>query len=194
MTVGCSAALTHATAACVAGGQPRPPRAHPEPRRLPEGRGRSSPSTRATSTTPPCARVGVRVIEVTTPRGAGGRAWARATALVYILAGPRRTRARSNTKVDRRHRAGRGACPVLVDAAAEILTVPNVHLQNGATLVAYSGGKCLARPAGRGPAPRAQGPREGGLGPQRAPSRLLRAAQGRQGRSDQDAHGGRRCG
>src|SRR6185369_4312272 len=36
--------------------------------------------------------------------------------------------------------------PVLVDAAAEILTIPNVHLQNGATLVAYSGGKCLRGP------------------------------------------------
>src|SRR5258707_13588865 len=36
--------------------------------------------------------------------------------------------------------------PVLVDAAAEILTIPNVHLENGATLVAYSGGKCLRGP------------------------------------------------
>src|SRR4029453_7105108 len=36
--------------------------------------------------------------------------------------------------------------PVLIDAAAEVLTVPNVHLQNGATLVAYSGGKCIRGP------------------------------------------------
>src|SRR5690606_22263335 len=36
--------------------------------------------------------------------------------------------------------------PVLVDAAAEILTVPNVHLQQGATVVAYSGGKALCGP------------------------------------------------
>jgi L-seryl-tRNA(Ser) seleniumtransferase len=36
--------------------------------------------------------------------------------------------------------------PVLVDAAAERLTVPNVHLQRGATLVGYSGGKCLRGP------------------------------------------------
>jgi len=40
--------------------------------------------------------------------------------------------------------------PVLVDAAAEILTVPNVHLQNGATLVAYSGGKCIRGPQSAG--------------------------------------------
>ena len=36
--------------------------------------------------------------------------------------------------------------PILVDAAAEILTIPNVHLENGATLVGYSGGKCLRGP------------------------------------------------
>jgi hypothetical protein len=36
--------------------------------------------------------------------------------------------------------------PILVDAAAEILTIPNVHLQRGATVVAYSGGKALCGP------------------------------------------------
>src|SRR5262249_6846103 len=40
--------------------------------------------------------------------------------------------------------------PVLVDAAAEILTIPNVHLENGVTLVAYSGGKCLRGPQSAG--------------------------------------------
>ena len=39
---------------------------------------------------------------------------------------------------------------MLVDAAAEILTVPNVHLENGATLVAYSGGKCIRGPQSAG--------------------------------------------
>ena len=36
--------------------------------------------------------------------------------------------------------------PVLVDAAAENLTIPNVHLQRGATIVAYSGGKAIRGP------------------------------------------------
>jgi len=36
--------------------------------------------------------------------------------------------------------------PVLVDAAAEKLTMPNVHLQNGASVVAYSGGKIIRGP------------------------------------------------
>src|SRR5688572_14911985 len=36
--------------------------------------------------------------------------------------------------------------PILVDAAAEVLTIPNVHLQQGATIVAYSGGKAICGP------------------------------------------------
>ena len=40
--------------------------------------------------------------------------------------------------------------PILVDAAAEILTIPNIHLQRGATLVAYSGGKFIRGPQSAG--------------------------------------------
>ncbi len=40
--------------------------------------------------------------------------------------------------------------PVLVDAAAEILTIPSIHLQRGATLVAYSGGKFIRGPQSAG--------------------------------------------
>src|SRR4029434_11282913 len=40
--------------------------------------------------------------------------------------------------------------PVFVDAAAEGLTIPNVHLQRGATLVAYSGGKFIRGPQSAG--------------------------------------------
>jgi D-glucosaminate-6-phosphate ammonia-lyase len=36
--------------------------------------------------------------------------------------------------------------PVIVDAAAEDLTIPNVHLQRGADIVCYSGGKVLRGP------------------------------------------------
>jgi L-seryl-tRNA(Ser) seleniumtransferase len=42
--------------------------------------------------------------------------------------------------------AKRKNVPVLVDAAPEILTIPNVHLQKGATMVVYSGGKQLRGP------------------------------------------------
>ena len=42
--------------------------------------------------------------------------------------------------------AHRHGVPVLTDAAAEVLAVPNIHLKRGADLVSYSGGKCLCGP------------------------------------------------
>ena len=40
--------------------------------------------------------------------------------------------------------------PVLVDAAAEDLTIPCIHLERGADVVAYSGGKAMCGPQGAG--------------------------------------------
>lgn len=40
--------------------------------------------------------------------------------------------------------------PILVDAAAERLTIPNIHLQAGASVVAYSGGKVIRGPQSAG--------------------------------------------
>jgi len=39
---------------------------------------------------------------------------------------------------------------VIVDAAAEFLAIPSIHLQHGANMVAYSGGKCLRGPQSAG--------------------------------------------
>jgi hypothetical protein len=36
--------------------------------------------------------------------------------------------------------------PIMVDAAAEVLTIPNIHLQRGADVVVYSGGKAICGP------------------------------------------------
>src|SRR5439155_304318 len=143
VTVGCAAALTHATAACVAGGNPdlhvRIPNLAGFPRDevvIPKhSRNVYDAALRA---------VGVRVIEVSTPAELEA-ALGPKTALVYILAGPEADESPLDTKVIASMAQARNV-PVLVDAAAEILTVPNVHLQNGATLVAYSGGKCLRGP------------------------------------------------
>src|SRR5678815_4944819 len=92
--------------------------------------------------------VGVRVIEVTTPAELEAALGPR-TALIYILASPEADESALSTKVIASIAQPRGV-PVLVDAAAEILTVPHVHLQNGATLVGYSGGKCLRGPQAAG--------------------------------------------
>ena len=69
--------------------------------------------------------------------------------MVYILAGPRADESPISLKAIAPLARARGV-PILVDAAAEILTIPNVHLQNGATLVGYSGGKCLRGPQAAG--------------------------------------------
>jgi len=143
VSAGCSAALTHATAACIAGGNPdlhvRIPNLAGFPKDevvIPRhSRNVYDAAVRA---------VGARVIEV----GTGEElepAFGPRTAMVYILAGPNADTGPLSTKaictIARQKRV-----PVLVDAAAEILTIPNVHLDNGATLVAYSGGKCIRGP------------------------------------------------
>lgn len=140
---GCSAAITHATAACVAGGNPD---LHV---RIPDLRGFAKDEviipTHSRNVYDAAVRaVGVRVIEVSTAEelqlAIGPR-----TAMIYILAGPSAERGplafENVVKIAKPHDV-----PIFVDAAAEILTIPNVHLQRGATLVAYSGGKCIRGP------------------------------------------------
>src|SRR5437867_5541868 len=144
---GCAAALTHATAACVAGGNPdlhvRIPNLGGFPKDeviIPKhSRNVYDAAVRA---------VGGRVIEVGTGEELEA-AFGPRTAMVYILAGPEADTGPLSTKAIARL-ANQKKVPVLVDAAAEILTVPNVHLENGATFVAYSGGKCLRGPQSAG--------------------------------------------
>jgi uncharacterized pyridoxal phosphate-dependent enzyme len=143
ITCGCSAAITHATSACIAGGNPdlhvRLPNltGFPKDEVIIPGHSRNvyDAAVRA---------VGAKVIEANTVEELE-LAFGPKTAMVYILAGPNAERGPLTTKVicdmAKKHNV-----PVLVDAAAEILTVPNVHLEKGATLVAYSGGKCIRGP------------------------------------------------
>jgi seryl-tRNA(Sec) selenium transferase len=143
VTSGCAAALTHATAACVAGGNPD---LHV---RIPNLAGFAKdeaiiPKHSRNVYDAALRAVGVRVVEVSTPAELENALGPR-TALAYIFAGPNADKSVLPTKVVAEI-AGRRGVPVLVDAAAEILTVPNVHLQAGAALVGYSGGKCLRGP------------------------------------------------
>ena len=191
VTNGCSAGLTLATAACVAGGNPD---LHV---RLPNLSGFAKDEaiipTHSRNVYDAAIRaVGVRVVEVSTLAEFEAALGPR-TALIYILAGPRADASPLSVKAIAPIAQAKGV-PILVDAAAEILTIPNVHLQNGATLVAYSGGKCLRGPQTARPAARTQGPRARRLGPQRAPSRLRPCAQGGEGRRHRDADGGRDVG
>jgi uncharacterized pyridoxal phosphate-dependent enzyme len=144
---GCAAALTHATAACVAGGNPdlhvRIPNLAGFPKDeviIPKhSRNVYDAAVRA---------VGVRIVEVGTAEELDA-AFGPQTAMIYVLADPEADRGPLNTRAIAQM-ANQRRVPVLVDAAAEVLTIPNVHLENGATLVAYSGGKCIRGPQSAG--------------------------------------------
>jgi uncharacterized pyridoxal phosphate-dependent enzyme len=143
VTSGCAAALTHATAACVAGGNPD---LHI---RIPNLTGFAKdevivPKHSRNVYDAAVRAVGVRVIEVNTKAELESAIGPR-TAMIYVLAGPRADKSELNTAAVA-SMAQPKRVPILVDAAAEILTIPNVHLQSGATLVGYSGGKCLRGP------------------------------------------------
>jgi len=143
VSCGCSAAITHATSACVAGGNPD---LHV---RIPDLRGFAKDEviipTHSRNVYDAAIRaVGVRIIEVSTPEELDLAIGPR-TAMIYILAGPGAERGPLAFETVVKHAAPHKV-PILVDAAAEILTIPNVHLQRGATLVAYSGGKCIRGP------------------------------------------------
>lgn len=143
VTCGCSAAITHATAACIAGGNPD---LHV---RLPNLAGFAKdeviiPAHSRNVYDAAVRAVGARIIEASTVEELES-AFGPRTAMVYILAGPNAESGALTTQVIC-DLAKKRKVPVFVDAAAEILTVPNVHLQKGATLVAYSGGKCIRGP------------------------------------------------
>ena len=146
VTAGCSAAITHATAACIAGGNPE------RIQRLPDLTGLKSevvvPAYSRNVYDHAARMLGVRLV-VVHDRVELERAINERTAMAYILAGPGDegplgTRAVADVLRPR-------GVPVVVDAAAEILTVkPNVHLERGASAVAYSGGKCIRGPQAAG--------------------------------------------
>ncbi|MGA7411199.1 MAG: hypothetical protein WBW33_11980 [Bryobacteraceae bacterium] len=145
VTAGCCAALTHCTAASIAGTNPE------RMQQLPDLTGLKNqviiPEYSRNVYDHAIRMVGVKIVEVNTPAQLEA-AFNDRTAMCYILAGdgdegPLGTAVIS--EVARRHNV-----PVVVDAAAEILTIPNVHLQRGATAVAYSGGKCIRGPQAAG--------------------------------------------
>lgn len=72
------------------------------------------------------------------------------TALIYLVAG-RGTAPGQPLSLENVVAIARPAgIPVLVDAAAENLTIPCVHLEAGADVVVYSGGKAMCGPQGAG--------------------------------------------
>jgi uncharacterized pyridoxal phosphate-dependent enzyme len=143
ISAGCAAGLAHATAACVAGGNPDRHVRIPNLAGFPKDEVIIPKHSRNVYDAA-VRSVGVRIVEAATAEEFEAALGPR-VAMVYVLAGPNAETGPLPFETIARL-AAQKKVPVLVDAAAEILTIPNVHLQRGAAIVAYSGGKCIRGP------------------------------------------------
>lgn len=140
VSAGCAAALKHVTAACVAGGNPEVLIRIPDLRDV-EKNEVIMPRHSRTTYDHAIRNIGVKMVMVDTPEELQS-AMSNRTAMICLMSG--RTGPLGLENVSRMARE-RGI-PVLVDAAAEDLTIPNVHLAGGADVVTYSGGKAMNGP------------------------------------------------
>jgi seryl-tRNA(Sec) selenium transferase len=140
VSAGCAAGLKHVTAACVTGGNPE------KLIRIPDLTGFEKTevvAARAARNVYDHAvrNVGVKMITVDTLEEMD-KALGPKTAMVYATAHSKEPfTVEAIAKITRAKNV-----PLLVDAAAEDLTVPCIHLEKGANVVAYSGGKALCGP------------------------------------------------
>jgi uncharacterized pyridoxal phosphate-dependent enzyme len=144
VSAGCAAGMKHVTAACVTGGNPE------KLIRIPDLTGFDKtevviPRSSRNSYDHAIRNIGVAIIEVNSQEELENALNER-TAMIYIMAydesQPGQPLSLENvSKIAKQHKV-----PVLVDAAAEILTIPNIHLQRGADVVVYSGGKAICGP------------------------------------------------
>ncbi|MCG2459313.1 aminotransferase class V-fold PLP-dependent enzyme [Flavobacteriaceae bacterium F89] len=141
---GCAAGMKLVTAACVTGGNPE------KLIRIPNLEGLEKteviiPRSSRNVYDHAIRNIGVTVITVETPeeleRAIGPR-----TAMIYIMTNRDNETGRPLSLENISKIAKPKNVPVLVDAAAEDLTIPCVHLERGATVVAYSGGKAICGP------------------------------------------------
>jgi D-glucosaminate-6-phosphate ammonia-lyase len=141
VTSGAAAALTHATAACIAGADPEKMKQLPiltglktDVIMLRQSRNDYDHAFRT---------AGARIVEVDTPHEFE-QALSERTAMIAVLGtGEAQGKVRLETIAAAARKFG---VPVLVDAAAELPAKPNPYLARGADMVAYSGGKILRGP------------------------------------------------
>ena len=143
ITSGASAAITAATAGCVTGGDPDKIWMIPD-----NIAGMKNeviiPSYSRSAYDAGARAAGVKMVEITTIEDLKA-AIKPTTAMIMVLAGARSENGPLSLK-EISAVARPFGIPILVDAAAEGLEVPNPHLSQGADLVAYSGGKYLNGP------------------------------------------------
>lgn len=144
VSAGCAAGLKHVTAACVTGGNPE------KLIRIPDLTGLDkteviSPRYSRNVYDHAIRNVGVTMITINSPeelRSAIGPK----TAMIYVNSDRNSATGQPLSLEVIVEIAKEKNIPVLVDAAAEDLTIPCVHLERGATVVAYSGGKAICGP------------------------------------------------
>ncbi len=146
VTSGCAAAMTHATSACITGGDPE------KLQRLPDLTGLKNevvvPRYCRNVYDHAVRMLGVRMVEVETARELEAALGPR-TAMIYMFLGnanqPENRDAARELSLEAVARFARPKnVPILVDCAAERLS--DDYLKRGASLLAYSGGKLLRGP------------------------------------------------
>jgi L-seryl-tRNA(Ser) seleniumtransferase len=142
VTSGCAAAMTHATSACIAGADPE------KLQRLPDLTGLKNqvivPKYSRNVYDHAVRMLGVKMVEVANKEEFEA-AFNHGTAMIYVLE-PLNPRNKDLGLEVMASIAKRKGVPILVDAAAERLTIPNEYLTHGADMVCYSGGKLLHGP------------------------------------------------
>jgi D-glucosaminate-6-phosphate ammonia-lyase len=144
VSAGCAAGMKHVTAACVTGGNPE------KLIKIPNLEGFEKteviiPSSSRNVYDHAIRNIGVKIIMVDTPEELELAITPR-TAMIYIMTnGDNETGKPLSLEVISEIAKPKNI-PILVDAAAENLSIPCVHLERGATVVAYSGGKAIGGP------------------------------------------------
>lgn len=144
VSAGCAAGLKHITAACVTGGNPE------KLIRIPDLTGFDKdeviiPLYSRNAYDHGIRNIGVKIIHVSTPEELE-KAINPKTAMIYLTAGAASETGQPLSLEVVSSYAKPKNIPVLIDVAAQNLTIPPVHLKRGATLVAYSGGKAICGP------------------------------------------------
>ncbi|WP_411031685.1 aminotransferase class V-fold PLP-dependent enzyme [Spongiimicrobium sp. 3-5] len=144
VSAGCAAGLKHVTAACVSGGNPE------KLLRIPDLTGLEkteviSPRYSRNVYDHGIRNIGVTMIDVDSAEELE-RAINPRTAMIYVNSS-KHSATGEPLSLEVIHKIAKPKnIPILVDAAAENLTIPCVHLERGATVVAYSGGKAICGP------------------------------------------------
>jgi seryl-tRNA(Sec) selenium transferase len=144
VSAGCAAGLKHITAACVTGGNPE------KLIRIPDLRGFEKteviiPQYSRNAYDHGIRNIGVTIVHVNTPEELEKAINAK-TAMIYMTAGSQSEPGQPLSLEAISAIAKPKNIPVLIDVAAQNLTIPPVHFKRGATLVAYSGGKAICGP------------------------------------------------